>query len=71
MCVYPDGVWYKEVDSATARAIVEDHIVRGQIVKRHLLHDIKNARENHPLLDNDNSMDAPQGEYADKDETAE
>jgi len=71
MCVYPDGVWYKEVDSTTARAIVEEHIVRGQIINRHLLHDIKDARENHPLSNNSNSTDAPQGEYVDQDENAE
>lgn len=60
MCVYPEGIWYREVDAVTARAIVDEHIVRGQIIDRHLLHDITEARAKHPILNNFDNNDAPQ-----------
>ena len=36
--VYPDGVWYGAVDEAAAREIAEQHVGRGQIVERKVLH---------------------------------
>ncbi len=50
MCVYPDGVWYGEVDGECARRIVEEHLLRGHTIDRHLMHDIAQARANCPLL---------------------
>ena len=35
--VQPDDVWYGRVDPAAARAIVADHLVRGQPVESHTL----------------------------------
>lgn len=59
MCVYPEGIWYREVDKATARAIVEKHIVCGQVIDRHLLHDITEARAKHTVSSNFDDNDAP------------
>ncbi len=39
VCVYPDGIWYKEVDEAAARAIIEQRYGRGDSLKRHILRD--------------------------------
>ena len=44
VCVYPDGVWYREVDAEIAKRIIDDHIVRGQIVKRGVLCDLSENR---------------------------
>jgi (2Fe-2S) ferredoxin len=32
--VYPDGVWYAQVEAADVPELVEEHIVGGRIVKR-------------------------------------
>ena len=45
MVVYPDGVWYTEVDGAVAREIVEMHIKHGHVVRRKVLHDMRNSRD--------------------------
>ena len=42
MLVYPEGVWYKQVDPERCRRIVEQHLVSGRpveewVVKRHPL----------------------------------
>lgn len=71
MCVYPDGVWYKEVDPATARAVVEEHLVRNRIIIRHFLHDIKEAGDNHPLSNDFDSAGTPQAKGVEQDENVE
>lgn len=68
MCVYPDGVWYREVDPATARAVVEEHIVRGQKISRHLLYDMKEASVNQPLPNDFASAETTQTEEVGQDE---
>jgi len=40
--VYPDGVWYKNVDEAAADKIVKRHLMKGEIVNENLLYDRKN-----------------------------
>lgn len=50
MCVYPDGVWYGEVDGECARGIVEEHLLRGRTVDRHVLYDMLDARAGRPSL---------------------
>ncbi|HYY59593.1 MAG TPA: (2Fe-2S) ferredoxin domain-containing protein [Pyrinomonadaceae bacterium] len=35
--VYPDGVWYAQVEAADVPEIVEEHIVNGRIVERLML----------------------------------
>lgn len=39
VCVYPQGVWYEEVDTEMAREIIEEHVIKNLPLKRHLLHD--------------------------------
>ena len=36
--VYPDGVWYGDVDEESAREIAEQHVGRGRPVERKILH---------------------------------
>ena len=36
--VYPDGIWYKNVDEAVADKIVKRHLIDGEIVKENLLY---------------------------------
>lgn len=36
--VYPDGVWYGAVDEQAAREIAGQHVGRGRIVERNILH---------------------------------
>jgi sirohydrochlorin cobaltochelatase len=36
--VYPDGVWYGAVDEKAAREIAEEHVGRGRLVERKILH---------------------------------
>ena len=36
--VYPDGIWYKNVDETVADKIVTQHLVKGEIVKENLLY---------------------------------
>ncbi len=49
MCVYPDGAWYGEVDEECARRIVNEHLLRGRTVDRHLLHDMAEAQTEYPI----------------------
>ena len=32
MFVYPDGVWYREIDESRAESIISTHIMRGQFL---------------------------------------
>ena len=36
--VYPEGVWYGDVDAEAAREIAEQHVGRGRPVERKILH---------------------------------
>ena len=36
--VYPDGVWYGAVDAEAAREIAVEHVGRGRVVERKVLH---------------------------------
>jgi len=36
--VYPEGVWYGDVDEEAAREIAEQHVRHGRIVERKVLH---------------------------------
>jgi (2Fe-2S) ferredoxin len=38
--VYPEGVWYAQVQPADVAEIVEDHLEKGNVVKRLLLIDL-------------------------------
>ena len=41
MVVYPDGVWYGEVDERAAREIVEMHVAKGQLARCTVLRDMR------------------------------
>jgi (2Fe-2S) ferredoxin len=60
VCVYPDGIWYREVDGECARRIVEEHLLHGRTIDRHVMHDMAQARAKCPLLADLNKDD--QGE---------
>jgi len=32
--IYPDGVWYAQVQAADVREIIEEHLVNGRVVER-------------------------------------
>ncbi len=36
--VYPDGIWYKNVNEAVADEIVKKHLMEGEIVKENVLY---------------------------------
>lgn len=38
LAVYPDGVWYREVDEAAAERIVEQHLAGGNPVEELIFH---------------------------------
>ncbi|HEX8473656.1 MAG TPA: (2Fe-2S) ferredoxin domain-containing protein [Pyrinomonadaceae bacterium] len=44
MVVYPDGVWYGDVDERDARQIVEQHIAEGRVVERKVMRDLRAGR---------------------------
>ena len=41
MVVYPEGIWYGDVDEECAREIVEQHLKKGKIIARKVLHDMR------------------------------
>ena len=43
MVVYPDGVWYGDVDETAARRIVAEHLAEGRAVEEKVLHDMRGA----------------------------
>ena len=42
--VYPDGVWYGDVDAEAAREIAVEHVGRGRAVERKVLHVLPAAK---------------------------
>lgn len=38
--VYPDGVWYGDVDERDARRLVEKHIAAGKVLEDKILHEM-------------------------------
>ncbi|AXV83645.1 MULTISPECIES: (2Fe-2S) ferredoxin domain-containing protein [Ralstonia solanacearum species complex] len=38
MVVYPDGVWYRNLDTASVRRIVDEHLAGGQPVEDSIFH---------------------------------
>ena len=34
MVVYPEGIWYTYVDREDVDEIIDEHLIRGQVVKR-------------------------------------
>jgi len=46
VCVYPDGIWYRDVDENCARDIIEQHLIRNRLVSRHVMYDMAEARAN-------------------------
>lgn len=42
--VYPDGIWYGEVDERAAREIVAQHIKEGKIFERNVLHQMDRGK---------------------------
>lgn len=66
MCVYPDGVWYREVDGECARRIIEEHLIGGRTVDRHVMHDMAEARASNSLLKETNNP----GEEDERDDEA-
>lgn len=44
VCVYPAGIWYRDVDKETACRIIEDHLMRGRPVARRVLCDLSDNR---------------------------
>lgn len=41
MVVYPDGVWYGDVDEEAARRIVAEHLGEGRAVEKKVLRDMR------------------------------
>lgn len=41
--VYPEGVWYAQVREKDVPEIIEEHLVKGKIVKRLALKDMENS----------------------------
>jgi (2Fe-2S) ferredoxin len=41
MVVYPDGVWYGEVDERAARDIAERHVAEGRLARCTVLRDMR------------------------------
>ena len=39
--VYPEGVWYAQVQAEDVAEIIEEHLVKGKVVRRLALFDIK------------------------------
>jgi len=39
--VYPEGIWYAQVQPEDVREIIEDHLEKGKVVKRLALIDLK------------------------------
>lgn len=44
MVVYPEGVWYGDVDEASARLIVREHLEKGHAVESKILHDMRETK---------------------------
>lgn len=44
MVVYPEGVWYGDVDERGARQIAEQHIGAGRAVERKVMRDMRERR---------------------------
>jgi (2Fe-2S) ferredoxin len=42
--VYPDGIWYAQVQAADVREIVEEHLIAGRVVERLALLKIQSER---------------------------
>ena len=42
--VYPDGVWYANVDSAVLDRIVVEHLKQGRVVDEHVFHRLGGGR---------------------------
>lgn len=40
MVVYPKGVWYGGVDEETAREIVTEHLEKGRVIEKRVLHEM-------------------------------
>ncbi|CAH0446882.1 Ferredoxin, 2Fe-2S [Ralstonia syzygii subsp. syzygii] len=38
MVVYPDGVWYRNLDTSSVRRIVDEHLAGGQPVEDSIFH---------------------------------
>jgi (2Fe-2S) ferredoxin len=45
MVVYPEGVWYGGVDEECAREIVREHLEKGRVVEKRVLHEMREASE--------------------------
>jgi len=41
--VYPDGIWYANVDRAVLERIVVEHLKHGQVVEEHVFHRLGGA----------------------------
>lgn len=42
--VYPEGVWYAQVQAEDVTEIIEEHLIKGNVVKRLALIDIKEEK---------------------------
>ncbi len=53
--VYPDGIWYAQVQVSDVQEIIEDHLVGGRVVERLALLKVpaQGEREPSPKVDND------------------
>ena len=46
--VYPEGIWYAQVQPEDVREIIEEHLEKGNVVKRLALIDLGANSENNP-----------------------
>ena len=46
--VYPEGIWYAQVQPEDVREIIEEHLEKGNIVKRLALIDLAANSQNNP-----------------------
>jgi len=58
--VYPDGIWYAQVQAGDVPEIVEEHLINGRVVERLALLKVpsKGRQPSSPLLDEQGSWEA-------------